>query len=186
MRSSNPPISRNRDSMALQIAIRAEAEADGFFRSAVHFDCGDVILDGIARPSAISFAARAAVLFVGPEDHAQRTPRRETQRVNEVRGFERRDAAGTIVLRARADVPGIQMAADDDDFIGPLAAAEFRRSRWPNRHRATCALPCRGARSRVFPESTRRWISRASSMVTAAAGIFGKPSAYSSEPVCGD
>src|SRR5690348_4022107 len=79
----------------------------------------------VADPIAIGVAARAAVFFVGPEDDAQGAPGTEPKLVDQVRGFQRGDDAGAIVLRAGADIPGIDVAADDDNFFRLLAADDF-------------------------------------------------------------
>jgi hypothetical protein len=51
--------------------------------------------------------------------------RRESQLADNVRGFERGDASAAIVLRACADIPGIQVPADHHYFVRPLASGDF-------------------------------------------------------------
>ena len=74
---------------------------------------------------AIGEAAAAAVLFVGEQHHAHGAPRPQVQLLHDPQRFPRHHAAAAIVGRAGADVPRVEMAADDDDFVRLLAAADF-------------------------------------------------------------
>ena len=82
---------------------------------------------GELRPVALEVGASAgeAVLFVGEEHDAHRAARPQVELLHQPQRFPRHDAAAAVVCRAGADVPGIEVAADDDDFVGPLAAADL-------------------------------------------------------------
>src|ERR1039457_5984245 len=51
-----------------------------------------------------------------PEGDADGAPRFEPEFLHEGHGLQTGDDGSAIVLRALADVPGIEMAADDDHF----------------------------------------------------------------------
>ena len=76
-------------------------------------------------PIAVRRTAASAVLLVGPQHDADRAPRAEVQLLHQAQGFPRRDAPAAIVGRSRADVPRIEVPADDDHFVGQLAAANL-------------------------------------------------------------
>src|SRR5437588_6053852 len=105
--------------------MRSQAEAGWLLRAAVHLDCRNMVPDFITGPFSIGLAAGAPVFLVGPENHAQSTSRTQTQLVDEVRGFEGGDAARAIVLRARAHIPGINVATDDYNLFRPFAAGNL-------------------------------------------------------------
>ena len=69
--------------------------------------------------------AAAAVLLVRPEDHANGPARAEVQLLPDPQRFPRHHASAAIIGRAGADIPRIEVAADDDHFVGPLAAADL-------------------------------------------------------------
>ena len=95
--------------------------------------------------------------------------------LHQPRRFPRDDAADAVVGRAGADVPRIEVAAEQHDLVRPLAARESRRRRWPIRRRLRSAPPsCSRTRTR-WPRAISRAMRLASSDDTAAAGIGGTP-----------
>src|SRR6185295_6771987 len=74
---------------------------------------------------AIAETAAAAVLLVVPQHDAHGAARPEIQLLHQPHRLPGDDAAATIVGGAGADVPRIQVAADDDDLLGPLASADL-------------------------------------------------------------
>ena len=74
---------------------------------------------------AIGEAAASAVLLVGPQHDADRPARPQIQLLHDAQRFPRHDAAAAIVGRAGADVPRVEVAADDDDFVGFFASANL-------------------------------------------------------------
>ncbi len=65
------------------------------------------------------------LLFAGEEDKADGAPGLEVELGEGAGGFEHGHRAGAIVGGAGAEVPGVEMPADDDDFVGQLAAGDF-------------------------------------------------------------
>ena len=74
---------------------------------------------------AVRLPAASTVLLVGPQHDADRPPRPEIQLLHDPQRFPGHDAPSAIVGRTRADVPRIEVAADDDDLVRPLAAADL-------------------------------------------------------------
>ena len=74
---------------------------------------------------AVRLAAAPAVLLVGPQHEADGPPRPQPQLLHDPQRFPRHDASAAVVARAGADVPRIEVSADDHDFVGPLAAAKL-------------------------------------------------------------
>ena len=97
---------------------RTEDAAVGFHHHHVARQLGEV-------PIAIAEAAAAAVLLVGPQHDADRPARPQIQLLHQAQRLPRHHAAAAIVGRSGADVPGVEVAADDDDFVRQLAAAEL-------------------------------------------------------------
>src|ERR1019366_6048970 len=89
------------------------------------FDGRYMVLDLTADKLAVSHAAPPAVLLVDPESDADGAPRFETEFLHEGHGLEAGDDGSAIVLRALADVPGIEVAAQDDHFLGMLPAGDL-------------------------------------------------------------
>src|ERR1017187_10550266 len=83
----------------------AHAKTHRLFGAAIHFDGGHIIVYLVADHGAIGASAGRSVFFVGPEHHAQRAPRMQSQFLDADRGFRRGQDAPPIVLRARAPVP---------------------------------------------------------------------------------
>ena len=97
---------------------RAEHAAVGFQHHHVIGELGEVLV-------AVRLAAAPAVLLVGPQHDADGAPRAEVQLLHQPQRFPRRDAPAAIVGRPRADVPRIEVPADDDHFVRQLAAADL-------------------------------------------------------------
>jgi hypothetical protein len=70
-------------------------------------------------------APRKAVLLVGPEHDAHGAARTQVQLLHEAKRFPRHDATPPSSVDSRPDVPGVEVAADDDDLVGPLASAQL-------------------------------------------------------------
>ena len=73
----------------------------------------------------VRLAAAQAVLFVREQDDADRAGWLEAELRDRLQGLHHRDDTGTVVVRALADVPRIDVAADHDEFVGLLAAAQL-------------------------------------------------------------
>src|SRR3954462_10067744 len=74
---------------------------------------------------AICIAASEADLFVRPEHHAHRSLRTYTQLLDEAQRLPRNDASPAVVHRALPDIPGIDVAAHDDDLVRVFGAANL-------------------------------------------------------------
>src|SRR5205814_8573996 len=84
---------------------------------------------------AVRQPAASAVLLVRPEHDAHRSPRPQVQLLHDPQRLPRDDAASAVVGGAGADVPRVEVAADDDDLLGLLASADLadnvrRRNVW--------------------------------------------------------
>ena len=74
---------------------------------------------------AIAVAAAHAVLFVREQHHAHGALRADVQLLHQARRFPRHHAADAVVRRARARIPRIEVAADEHDLLGLLAALDL-------------------------------------------------------------
>src|SRR5882672_8342485 len=70
-------------------------------------------------------SAYAAAPLVRPQHQADRAPRLDAELLPQPERFPRDDAADAVVGRAGPDVPRIEMAAEHDDLLGPLAPANL-------------------------------------------------------------
>jgi hypothetical protein len=66
--------------------------------------------------------AAKAVLFVGPEYDAHHPARSDTKRGHQARGLPRDDAAYGIIRRTGTNVPRIEMAAEQHNFLRSFSA----------------------------------------------------------------
>ena len=69
--------------------------------------------------------AAQSVLLVRPQHDAHRAPRTKPQLHHQPHGFPRDDASHAIVRRARADVPRIEMPAEQHDLVRLLASDDL-------------------------------------------------------------
>ena len=76
-------------------------------------------------PGEIGSRAGQPVLLVREQHDTHGTPRPEVQRLHQPQGLPRHHASAAVVGRSGADVPRIEVAADDDDFFRALAAANL-------------------------------------------------------------
>ena len=101
--------------------VRAgEAEALGLEHARVGLERGHVRLALVTV--AIGGPALQAVLLVREEDDAHGAPRAQAQRLQEAHRLPRDDTAAGVVHRPGAHVPRVDVAADDHDLLGQLAA----------------------------------------------------------------
>ena len=73
----------------------------------------------------VAQAAPQAVLLVGPQHHADGALGLQAQGLDQAGGFHGEDDASAVILGALAHIPAVQVAAEDDDLLGLLAAAEL-------------------------------------------------------------
>ena len=102
-----------------------EAEAERPEHAAVGLQHHHVLAELGAMLIAVGEPAAAAVLLVGPQHDAHRPPRTQVQLLHDPQRLPRHHAAAAIVGRAGADVPRVEVAADDDDFVRLLASADL-------------------------------------------------------------
>ena len=132
---------------------------------------GELILVSIA----VGQRAQTSVLLVRPQHDAKRAARPQVQLLHEAERFPRHDAPPAVVGRAGADVPGIEVPADDDHFVRSFAAADFADDVERVGVGQEPGLHLQAEATRV-PQSCIRCRRSASSVVMAAAGICGTPS----------
>ena len=120
--ASSVPISRM---IALGGVRSREAESRRREDAGVGFDRQDVLPALSPGGVAIRVAAAQAVLLVREQHHAHGPPRADIQLLHQPRGFPRHDAPHAIVRRAGADVPRIEVAADEHDLVRQLAPANL-------------------------------------------------------------
>ena len=73
----------------------------------------------------VGLATLRAFFFGGEEHRADRAARDQAQAPQRRQRLHDDRAAGAVVLRPFADVPRIDVRADDDDLVGQLAAAQL-------------------------------------------------------------
>src|SRR5882757_2397662 len=66
-----------------------------------------------------------ALLFAAEEHETNGAPRNQSGGLDRARGLDHQSGVAAIVQRASAQVPGIEMRAENDCFIGHFAAANF-------------------------------------------------------------
>ena len=91
----------------------------------IALDGGDVVGNLRSVRLRIRLAAAATVFFVHPGDHAQRAARANMQSLQNLSSRHRDDHTRAIVNRAAPQVPGIEMAGDDDDLLRMLAPLQI-------------------------------------------------------------
>src|SRR5713226_1879428 len=74
----------------------------------------------------IGSAAHESILFVHPCDHTDGSPRSESQPVDQLSDLHRDCDARTVINRACAEVPRVQMTRNSDDLLGMLGALYVR------------------------------------------------------------
>jgi hypothetical protein len=67
-----------------------------------------------------------SVLLVHEEDAANGSLRRQAHLFQQPHRLHHHGHAGTVIDRAGAEVPGVEVAADEDDLVRPFAAADLR------------------------------------------------------------
>ncbi len=114
------------------------------------------------------------VLLAGEEDDADGPPRHEPRVAQQAQRFHDRDASRAVVGRALAHVPRIDVRAEQHDLVRKLSPAQLADDVGARRIRQRA----RAERELDLDRSaTRQPASRsASSVETAAAGIFRTPS----------
>src|SRR4029077_17585693 len=97
---------------------RAEHAVVGLHHQHMPREFGPVLI-------AIGDAAAPAVLLVGPEHAADGAARPQVELLHDAQRLPRHHAAPAIVGGARTDVPRVEMAADDNDFVRAFAPANL-------------------------------------------------------------
>ena len=95
-----------------------DAVAGGFERAGIGFDGGDVVGHLGRVVPGVGFAAAEAGFLVGPEHDTDGASGSEVQLAQDIHGFHGHDAAGRIIVGSVADVPGVDVAAKDDELVG--------------------------------------------------------------------
>ena len=103
----------------------AEVEAGGGKAAVVSLDGEHVPDGGGAGELGVTGAAGQAVLLVGEQHAAQRVARMQAERAEETEHFHRLDDPGAVVMRARRDVPRVEVPADEDDLVRKLTAPDL-------------------------------------------------------------
>ena len=117
----------------------------------------------------IGLGAEHALFFAGEKHEAHGAARHQAQRLKTARDVDHHGGVHAIVLRAGAQVPGVQMGADQHDFLRPLAAPYFRHHISGLNRRPPMRLG-RSSRTRTSPCSERRANRAAWMRATMAAG----------------
>ncbi len=104
---------------------RADAEPERPRAPRVGLDRGHVLCElgrvrlGVGLPSA------QAVLFVGEEHRSNRALRLQAQGPDQPDRLHRDRASGAVILRARSDVPRVQVSSDHDELVGLLGSLDL-------------------------------------------------------------
>ena len=69
--------------------------------------------------------AEHALLFAAEQNEADGAARQQSAGFDGARGFDHQRGVAAVVQRAGAEFPGIQMRAENDDFVGLFVAANF-------------------------------------------------------------
>src|SRR4029077_8084338 len=69
--------------------------------------------------------AEDSLLFAAEEDEAHGAARCAAAGLDGARNLDDRGGSGAVVLRAGGRVPGVEMAGDDDDLVGEIAAGDL-------------------------------------------------------------
>ena len=158
-------------------------EAGWLEHAAVRLEHEDVVGQLVAIALPVIGAAAQAVFLVGEQDDADGAPGSEPQLFHEAQRFPAHDTPAAVVGGAGPDVPGVEVAADDDDLVGQLASADLSDQvegvgvgKEPGSIRSRRRTVCRGCASaeggRRPPSTPRRPGSAA-----------GRP--RTKDPVCG-
>ena len=95
-----------------------EVESPRFEATVVGLDRQEALLPGSLGGRGIGQGARRAVLLVDKQDAAQGVAGLEPEGLEDSEHLDRFHDARAVVVGARGDVPGIQVAADQDDLVG--------------------------------------------------------------------
>src|SRR5437764_2512502 len=109
----------------LRRGLLRETEARGTKDAGVRLDGEHVAGEFRLVRVAVGDASARAVLLVRKQHDADRSARTKAQLFEQTHGLPRGDDASAVVLRARAHVPRINVAADDYDLVGLLSTFEF-------------------------------------------------------------
>ena len=104
--------------------VSSDVEAERMRGAGVALDGGDVVREVVGVFGSVGSAAGASGFFVHPGDHAQGAGGAQVKALENFRGLHGHDHAGSVIDGSGAEVPGIQMAGDDDDLLGMLGAFE--------------------------------------------------------------
>ena len=86
---------------------------------------GDAFREFLSVRFRICIGAENALLFPSPQSKADGTARRLSQTGDRARCFQHCRSSGPVVLCASTKVPRIKMSADENPFVGMLAAGNF-------------------------------------------------------------
>ena len=104
---------------------RVPREAERRPLSEVGLERGDVRRELRGVSLGVGLAALQAVLLVGEEDDADGAPRLLRHEADLPRGLDDDAAARRVVDRAGAEVPRVEVRAEQDDLLRPLAAGDL-------------------------------------------------------------
>src|SRR5882724_1503686 len=93
-------------------------------RAAIAFDRADMVGDIGFVFGEIGLVAAAAVFFVHPGNYPQSALGTQAELFAKIGGLHGDGYTRGVINRAGAEIPGIEMAGDDDDLLGMLAAFE--------------------------------------------------------------
>ncbi len=77
-------------------------------------------------PIDITFRTQHALLLAGKQSEADGAPWNYTQVVKRPRQIDHHGRVDAVIFRARSQIPGIEMRANEHDLVRLLAATNFR------------------------------------------------------------
>ena len=105
--------------------IDAGAEGIDAARAEIALGADLVLVELRGMRLGVGATAEQALFLVGEGDHANGAARCAFEIADQRTRRHRDGDAGAVVDRAGAEIPGIEMAADHDDFVGQFAPADF-------------------------------------------------------------
>ena len=105
-----------------EFRLAGKVNAERMIRAQVGLDRGEMIRDLVRVFLRVGLPAAQAIFFIHPGDDTDRAPRMQAELLDKIRHLHRDGHARSIVDRAGAEIPGIEMPGNDDDLLGMLAA----------------------------------------------------------------
>ena len=88
----------------------------------IAFDGGDMVREVGGEFCGVGAAAGASGFFIHPGDDAEGAGGAQVQTLQNFGGLHGNDNASSVIDRASSEIPGIEMAGDDDDLLGMFGA----------------------------------------------------------------